>query len=243
MRLLVLILLLCCSASPAETIRLANGEWSPYLSPALPEHGPVSALVSAAFATQGIRVEYVFMPWRRGYEEARDGRLDGTIVWSRTEERQRDFLFSDPVGSLRTMLFHRRDTPFDWHDIDDLTDLRIGGVIGYSYAVEQAERDGRIRIDRIADPANNYRKLMAGRLDLVAEDEAVGMTLLKELGLTEQITFHPTPLKHVSYHVLISRRSGRGDELLAAFNQGLATLRARQQLRQFIPPDVPMIIK
>lgn len=243
MRLLVLTLLLTCSMASAETIRLANGEWSPYLSPQLPDYGPVSALVKAAFAEEGIRVEYVFMPWRRGYEEARDGRLDGTIVWSRTEERQRDFLYTDAVGSLRTMLFHRRDDPFDWQTIDDLTGLRIGGVIGYSYAVEQAERDGRIRIERIADPANNYRKLMADRLDLVAEDEAVGLALIDSLGLNHAVTFHPTPLKHVTYHVLVSRRTGRGEALVAAFNRGLASLRAKGRVQDYINPDAPMLEK
>ena len=212
------------------------------MQPAIPFGVGKGVRSNRLFAEEGIQVEYVFMPWRRGYEEARDGRLDGTIVWSRTEERARDFLFSEPVGSLRTMLFHHRDVPFDWETIEDLSDLRIGGVIGYSYAVEQAEQDGRIRIDRIAEPANNYLKLMAGRLDLVAEDEAVGLALLEELGLTKEITFHPKPLKHVNYHVLLSRHSGRGEALLSAFNRGLAKLRERDELKAYIPPDAPMSI-
>lgn len=234
MRALLFLLTFLSSAIGAETIRLANGEWAPYLSPKLPGYGPVSALVSAAFAEEGITVEYVFMPWRRGYEEARDGRLDGTIVWSHTVERARDFLYSDSVGSLRTMLFYRKGSDFDWRGINDLAGLRIGGVIGYSYAVEQAEQDGRIEIERIADPANNYRKLMAGRLDLVAEDQAVGQALIDSLGLSDAIVFHPRPLKDVSYHVLISRHSGRGDAVLAAFNRGLAKLRTQGRVKDFL---------
>ena len=239
MRALLLTLLILTASASAETIRLANGEWSPYLSPKLPDYGPISALVTAAFAEEGIQVEYAFMPWRRGYEEARDGRLDGTIVWSRTEERQRDFLYSEPVGSLRTKLFFRRDQGFDWRSIDDLAELRIGGVIGYSYAVEQAEQDGRILIERISDPANNYRKLMAGRLDLVAEDQAVGTALVDSLGLGDAIAFHPRPLKEVSYHVLVSRRSGRGEAILAAFNRGLEKLRAQGRVKDFLSEHQP----
>ena len=227
-------LILLSTLSRAETVRLASGEWAPYLSPALPNHGPVSQLVSEAFALQGLTVEYAFLPWRRGYEEARDGQFDATLVWSSTPERERDFLYSAPVIELQTMLFHRKDTPFDWHHVEDLEGLRIGGVIGYSYAVEQAERDGRIRIDRIAEPANNYRKLAADRLDLVAEDQAVGSRLIEQLSLSTLITYHPRPLKRVTYHVLISRRTGRGEALIKAFNAGLASLKASGRYNEIL---------
>ena len=234
--LLSLSLLLAASPLQAETVRLANGEWSPYQSAQLPDGGPVSVLAREAFASQGIQVEYGFLPWRRGFEQARDGLLDGTLVWSRAEGREQYFHFSDPLLLLRTLLFYRRGEVFQWRTKADLAGLRIGGVIGYSYDLAAEERAGLVTVERIADPQGNYRKLLAGRLDLVAEDEAVGWQMVRELGITEQVQAHPKPLKHVGYHLLISRQHPEGERLITAFNAGLRQLKASGRVAELIQP-------
>ena len=187
MRTVIACLLACLSTlayCETQPVRLANGDWAPYLSPDLPGNGPVSQLVREAFAEAGYSVSYEFLPWKRSYENARDGSHDGTLIWSYTADRAQHFLFSDPVITLRTLLYHRADEPFHWQSVEDLTGKRIGGVIGYSYALEQQEQQGLLVIDRIADAQANYHKLLAGRLDLVAEDERVAQGTLAELGLT-----------------------------------------------------------
>lgn len=224
----------------AQTVRLANGDWSPYQAPTLPGGGPVSVLVREAFASQGVSVEYVFLPWRRGYEQARDGLLDGTLVWSHTPERETGFFFSEPLLLLRTLLFHRRDLPFHWRDKSDLAGLHIGGVIGYSYNLAAEERAGLVTVERIADPQGNYRKLLAGRLDLVAEDEAVGWQMVHALGIADQVQAHPQPLKHVSYHLLISRQHPDGERLMRRFNAGLADLKISGRLAQLLKPPAEL---
>jgi len=45
-----------------ETIRLANGEWVPYQSKSLKHCGAVSRIVTKAFASEGITVEYEYFP-------------------------------------------------------------------------------------------------------------------------------------------------------------------------------------
>ena len=70
-RLIMLITFaLVANLSFAEKITLANGEWAPYLSKGLKHSGYMSHIVSEAFAEEGIEVEYVFLPWKRGFEDA-----------------------------------------------------------------------------------------------------------------------------------------------------------------------------
>src|SRR5690606_41468897 len=107
-------------AAHAQTVTLANGDWAPYLGKDLPGGGPVAQLVSEAFASQGWTVKYEYYPWKRGYEMAKDGALDGSIVWSRNDERSADFAFSDAVLDLDTVVFYNKAKPLAWEAPEDL---------------------------------------------------------------------------------------------------------------------------
>src|SRR3569623_833694 len=103
------------TAAGPKTITLANGEWPPYTSESLPDYGSVSRLVTAAFAHEGIKVNYVFFPWKRALEDSRAGKLDGTLIWARTDYREADFLYSDAVLTTNYVLFFRKDKPVHWN--------------------------------------------------------------------------------------------------------------------------------
>lgn len=73
--------LLLASASAAESVRLTNGEWPPYLGERLPHHGVASRIVAEAFALEGIEVRWEFHPWARSLKMAGQGERDGSAVW------------------------------------------------------------------------------------------------------------------------------------------------------------------
>jgi len=54
---LLLIALLCGSIQAADSVRLTNGEWPPYLGEHLPHHGVASRIVAEAFALQASRFD------------------------------------------------------------------------------------------------------------------------------------------------------------------------------------------
>lgn len=209
----------------AETIRLANGEWPPYMSENFKEAGVVSHIVKEAFAQEGITVEYTFLPWKRGYEDAKNNKLHGTIVWSYTDERAADFDYSDPVVDVRTLFFITKDSKFDWTDKNSLAGKKIGGVIGYNYALDEQEAAGIVEIIRIANPEANFKKLVDKRVDAVAESEEVGWELINQLGYENQITTHPQPIKANPYHLLLNKKNPDNKRLMEAFNRGLKKLR------------------
>ena len=99
MRLLLLLLTLIFGGHlQAESIRLTNGEWSPYLGQNLPHHGVASRIVEEAFALQGVQVQWEFYPWARALRSAEQGKSDGAAVWLRSPERDGQSLYLVSAG-------------------------------------------------------------------------------------------------------------------------------------------------
>lgn len=218
----------------AEKITLANGDWAPYMSKDLKMHGYMSHIVKEAFASEGVEVNYVFLPWKRGFEDAKAGKYQGSLIWGFNEERAKDFLFSDPVAQLGTSLFHLKSKAFDWSTPEDLKNLKLGGVVGYAYGVEDLENKGVIKILRISSADANYRKLASGRIDIVLEDTEVGHGLVSKLGLANTVTAHSKTLKPRKYSVIISKKVANAKHLLEAFNKGLKTIKSDGRYQKFV---------
>jgi polar amino acid transport system substrate-binding protein len=233
MRLLPALTLLAALAAPAgaaraEEIVLSNGDWLPYMSESLPGHGIISRLVSDAFASQGIKVRYVFRPWPRALAEARQMRVDGSIVWSPGKpdsERIHDFHYSDVVFFGRSVFFHLKTVPFAWNDWPDLARWRIGGSAGYEYRFEQTPN---VRIDRGPTDELCLRKLLARRIDACAMVEDVGKYVMRvrmTAAEAAQLAISNKPYGSTPYHLILPREGKNSERLRAAFNRGLQKLK------------------
>ena len=155
-------LLMCQSvyinySTAGETLVLANGEWAPYSSEYLPHYGYASHLVSAAFAEVGIEVDYQFYEnaWKRAYENASRGRdelgqrVDGSLVWFHTPEREKAFYFSQPIILEHHLLFHLSNKPLHWKQVSDLQGKLIGAPLHMALpTLEKAEKEGILSLVR-----------------------------------------------------------------------------------------------
>ena len=84
-------------ASAEETIRIAVGDWPPFLTEDLKHNGVVAHIIGDILASEGYKAEFHFFPWARAYEWGKTGEYDGTAVWLKKPEREQDFYYSDPV--------------------------------------------------------------------------------------------------------------------------------------------------
>lgn len=240
MRLTLLLLIVVLgSAHAADTVRLTNGEWPPYLGEDLPHHGVASRIVAEAFALQNVEVQWEFHPWARSLKMAEQGTRDGSAVWLYNHEREQRFHISDPVVESGYYLFHRKNRHFDWSSVEDLRGLRIAATRGYDYgdAFQQAEAAGEIDVVRLTGDEQGLRQLLAGRVDLFPVDKVVGFDLLyQQFSAAERrlLSFHPVPLRSDSLHLLLSREVPGNAELMQRFNQGLARLRDSGKISQYL---------
>ncbi len=253
-----LVLLLCsvlgASDAKAQILwQLANGEWQPYQSADLPQYGFASAVVREAAALAGIRVHYVFYPWKRAEEMVSHGLVDGSLVWSRSPLRDAFALFSDPIISDREVLIHRIDRPLaDWPQRERWHGVKLALPLGSRPFEELTllERQGRVEYHRVESAEAGLRMILAGRLQAMTLAEGVYRQLRWQSGIRQEqvwLTTLPTPLETVAFSLMLSRRSPRAATVLVAFNRALQQLkhngRYAQLARQLLPVDiVPLII-
>lgn len=74
-----------------KLVRIASGEWPPFIGSDLPNYGFVGEIITQAFTKQGYQVEFQFLPWARAYAETQRGLYDATAIWMHSAEREIDF--------------------------------------------------------------------------------------------------------------------------------------------------------
>ncbi|HWP94617.1 MAG TPA: ABC transporter substrate-binding protein [Gammaproteobacteria bacterium] len=232
-RYAVLVVLLLAAASlvaaPQDaTVRLASLEWPPYTGAQLPEQGTSSAVVRAAFAAAGYRVEIDFFPWSRAVLMARspDSGYDGYFPEYYAAHLERDFFFSKPIGEGPLGFAHLVNRPLEWNSLDDLAGTRIGVVQDYVNTEEFDRRvaEGRLTVEAVTSDRLNVRKLLRGRLPVIVIDRNVLEYWLRHDEFSRagagQIAFNDRLLAVKKLYVCFTR-TPRGQQLLQAFNAAL----------------------
>ncbi len=232
--------LLPASLFAQDSIRITNGEWPPYLSEKLKHSGVISHVVTEAFAAESIKVNYGFFPWKRAFKNAQNGNWDASVVWSKNAEREKTFLYSDPIFSTETVFFFLKKKAVEFTTLEALgeKDLRLGATIGYSYTpeFEVLEKAGSLRVTRVVKDEQSLRKLLKGRLDLFIVEKNVGLTLINQLFTeAEAATFGYTKaVADRPYFLIISKKCPNAKQLLQKFNAGLKKLNAAGKVEKMM---------
>lgn len=211
--------------TPNRSLTICAGEWAPFIGKEIDNNGFVAEIIRQSFATQGYSVKFKFLPWARAYHDAKTGKCDATAIWMFDEKRTIDFYYSDPVSQEEFVFFHHIDSDFDWKEIDDLADLKLGGGIGYSYG-EQLNKlieDKELAISRVKQPQQNLLRLAAKRIDVFPEEKHIGHHVLEQQSLEVQqvITHHSKPFLTNFNYLLFPKITEKSPELVTIFNRGL----------------------
>jgi len=220
------------------TITLANGEYAPFFSESFKHYGVVSLIVKEAFAQEGIRVNYVFRPWKRGLKEAAKGKWNGSVGWQKNEERLKTFFYSKPIMKTTTVFFQKKEYPVKWDTASDLKGRKIVLITGFVYGDEimRAEEDGVISVIRSVEAVHSLKMLIQGRVDLAAVEREVGLNLLftrfnsGDAALVEpqKINIHSKNL-----FMVLSRKRPESEELIRLFNSGLKKIERNGKMDRF----------
>ena len=131
-----------------ERLSIATGEWSPWVSASLKHYGVASHITQEAFKTQGVDVDFNFYPWKRTYVTAKITKDDATGFWLKTEERERDFNFSDEIFTIKNVLVFKKGEKIDFRGIDELKNYKIAVTRGYSYSekIDNMIKNSQIKV-------------------------------------------------------------------------------------------------
>ena len=114
--------------------------------------------------------------------------------------------------------------------MEDLKGYEIGFTEGYDYGSEfmTALKKGILSVQTVSSDELNYKKLLAGRIEIFPNDPLVGYAQINSLFSPEKaklFTHHPKVFEPSTLHLIISKKSDKAEFYLKAFNLGLKKLK------------------
>lgn len=219
----------CCPAQ-AETIALTTGEDNPpFTDSTRPDGGSATRLVLEVFSAMGVQTRLDWLPWRRGYSLTKSGTYQASFPYLRTAERERDFLYSDPIFTDFSYLWTRADDPIGTEDPRRFKDKTICVPLGFhspllDFLGAMIARH-EVKLESPDTPKRCVQMLAAGRVDALAGQETEITTPIRTLGLAGRIVHDPVPLARIDFHVIFPRDSARAADLRDRFNAALRRMK------------------
>lgn len=163
----------------AETIRVAaEDDWPPYSSAVGPERRPEGFavdLVREVFASQGIKVEFIVVPFARCLAYTTKGRVVACFNVGMTAANQGDHIWpATPMLEEELSIFARADAPAREIGPADLRGRSVGYTVGYTYSTE-VMTDPLITRYGASSDHQLLKMLVAGRVDYILLNRMPGM--------------------------------------------------------------------
>lgn len=134
--------------------------------------GSATEVIHALFKRAEIDYTIKMYPWVRAIEM---GHYDkNTCVYSttRTEEREKSFLWVGPIAPNDWTFFAKADSTITLNSLEDARQYKIGGYRGD--AVTLFLQGQKMKIDEAGNDEQSVQKLNAGRIDLWATGISAG---------------------------------------------------------------------
>lgn len=239
--ILALALLLSTSvAAEDKRVKFAIGEWAPYTSSSQNAREKVAEkVVIRAFETQGYQVELNYFPWPRSLRLAEQSDYDGSFPWMHSDERQEQFIFSEPFFSQKIVFFTFREANFSWNDKQDLLQYKIGGT--QDYQATNILYDLGVTPEISNTEEGNFQKLVKNRIDAYPTGLMRGQYLIEKLFDQEEaqlIVVASKPIIEDDMHILFSKANPkRSQHLNKVFSKGLQQLIESGEYHQIVFSD------
>lgn len=214
----------------AAELNLVTGEdYAPYTGAQLPRGGLMTEVVRVAYAAAGDTAVIAFQPWLRGLSGMAAGRFDAAFPYRRTPEREKHFLYSQPLRTVAVRPMVLRDAPWQAKTLDDLEGRRYCLPLGYALTngIRRLTEAGRIHRSQPDAMRRCLQMLDAGRIDFVPMDPDRGLWFARDvLGDDKAVRFETLLLSQASLHVIFPLGNLKSLDRLNRFNEGLARIRA-----------------
>lgn len=219
------------AAVHAEPLPLVSGpDFAPYVEPGPPVGGIATDIVRSAFEAVNQETVVELRPWARALFESRKGVFVASFPLTRNPERERDYLFSQPILTMRHRIFIKAGNDrFNFKDVDALAGAVYCVPNGRAVNLRLTEqvKSGKVRKESPNNMANCIAMLLAGRVDFFVADEKEGTAQIRESGAADGVVqmVDTPPLTEIPLHLIASKELPGSEALINSFNQGLAAIR------------------
>ncbi len=185
---LFLLLFLCAVSGRAQQLVLTTEDYPPFNMQAQGSHEIVGiSTEKVREVMRRAREPFVIklFPWNRAFQMGRSEARTCVYSTTRTAEREALFKWVGPLVKNNWMIFARKNDNRNPRNLDELSPYTIGVyrsdavadyLAGHGFKTEVANYD-----------ADNPRKLIHQRFDFWATGELLGMAILRQQGLSDEI--------------------------------------------------------
>lgn len=177
-------------------------------------------IVDAIFKRLNTPYEVRLYPWARAWRMAELGRVDAVLSTSRKDSREPYVYYPDEyMWSSEFVFFTLKEKKLsDFRGYDDIKkhSLVVGIIRGNSYHESfwrafppRASNDTEHHplLDLAVDAESNFKKLMAGRIDLFLIPKTIGLRLISQLGYEKEVTYYDRVMFSKKYPMVFTKKS------------------------------------
>ncbi|PVY76430.1 Sel1 repeat-containing protein [Tamilnaduibacter salinus] len=229
----------------ADLKLLTGGNYEPFTGQSLPGGGLITELVNASFENSPSPVPFS-LTWEDDWSKHLFPLLDKKAYdvgfpWlqpnceeNRSNERCRNFHFSEPLFEMLVLLFTRKNAGFEYREDADLHGKTLCRPKGYyDHDLDRRGRrwlsQGHVKLVRGESLDDCFQRLVRGQIDGVTVNEFTGRLTIKEQGLESQVKAMERPISIEGLHVVVSKTHARGTAFMYRFNAGLARLKESER--------------
>jgi len=168
---------------PARPIRVYTSNWQPYIGRDLPSQGPLSGLVREIFQKAGYQPMIEFVGFDVAMNAVEASEAMSAFPYVKNPERQKRFLYSEPLLSFNYVFFHRDDGSVNQRQLNawlagrnGSPNWRVGVVPGYELWSRLNEQSDNATVYPTTQAA--FEALARGEVDLVPESRLRGRQVL-----------------------------------------------------------------
>ena len=197
-------------------------------------------MVEAMFVKIGQPVDLRVYPWKRVLAGI-DTAVAGAGGIYKTSERLKKYRYSSPIFLDPVLLFQRRDNMIVFENVDDLRDLKLGVINGWSYGdtFDRLRTDSFFTVEGARNDSTNLRKLMAKRIDGFLALEVAGHQLLVKEGLVEKIVSSNRPITTNKVYIAFNKESAEAD-LIPRLDEAFREIAADGTIAQILDRHIPV---
>ncbi|QYJ87382.1 transporter substrate-binding domain-containing protein [Shewanella mesophila] len=203
---------------------LACVDYPPYYGKSLENGGPFTEIIVQAYKKVGYEVKLRIVPWARGLKEAKEGTVDGIFTAWYRKDRERWFVFSEPLPPNEIVFYKRKEDNIKFNSFEDLKPYTVGVVRGYLNP--PGFKEANLRTLEVTTDKQNLVILARNRIDLALTDKALGQYIIR----TEipehanNLEWIDPPVEVVKQYLMISKQTKNFQKKVEAFNSGLKIL-------------------
>lgn len=205
---------------------LAEDAWYPYsgIYTQREAEGLSVDLIRAAFAQEGVVVNFKTMPYDRAKSKVEAGEFVACFNVPSEPVIEKRFVWPEyKLFRAKSYYYARNDYAGKTiKSVADLAGIKVGLVQGYGYG-DAIDNDMKMKKVWSRSDTVNIRKLLAGRFDVMVLFEEIAKFLVKDLNVENKIKIIGET-EYVDVYLAFSKRHPRTEAMINVFNKGMAKL-------------------